>query len=541
MDKICEILGITIKKDLPLPEKSLRNLLKYFLFVTGPGGRASVSSLFHTDSENNIFQAPFKAKRFPRGRVYKDYQDKFLKTLYSKTSLASSQTGSLLASIRPPGSFGPIKEEDSSIFNSEILSLVSSGVIVNTENLADKYSVSLEKEDSNEKVFGGLLTKLLKDGNSIKESVCKVCSELEGSASLALLERNKSSLLLTSNTGSLYIMESANLPGLLVFASSKIVLLNLKERALVFKKDKDYKISQLFAREGLEVNLEDFSRTKFNLPPLKPFPKKPRKSSEDYYKDLLKRAPREPIDSIDLKRCTKCVLPETMPSIKFDENGVCNFCHNYKKITYAGEEKLKDKLLKYKKKNGEPDCILAFSGGRDSAYALHYLKKVLGMNPIAVTYNWGMLDDIGRRNQARMVGRLGVEHVVINSNIEKKRSHIKANILAWIKKPHLGMVVLFMAGDKPAEFWVSRLAKKRAIKPVVLGRGNELENTDFKWNLLGISSGEPGGVMHHMPFSLKIRFTLNSIKQYIRNPRYFNSAAPEIFFDYLTTYAVRYK
>lgn len=34
---------------------------------------------------------------------------------------------------------------------------------------------------------------------------------------------------------------------------------------------------------------------------------------------------------INLKRCTKCILPETMPYIKFDEHGVCNYCHNYKK------------------------------------------------------------------------------------------------------------------------------------------------------------------------------------------------------------------
>lgn len=36
-------------------------------------------------------------------------------------------------------------------------------------------------------------------------------------------------------------------------------------------------------------------------------------------------------EQIKLKRCTKCILPETMPFIKFDEEGVCNYCKNYKK------------------------------------------------------------------------------------------------------------------------------------------------------------------------------------------------------------------
>jgi hypothetical protein len=29
-----------------------------------------------------------------------------------------------------------------------------------------------------------------------------------------------------------------------------------------------------------------------------------------------------------LKRCTKCILPETFPGIEFDENDVCNYCQD---------------------------------------------------------------------------------------------------------------------------------------------------------------------------------------------------------------------
>ena len=29
-----------------------------------------------------------------------------------------------------------------------------------------------------------------------------------------------------------------------------------------------------------------------------------------------------------LKRCSKCVMPETWESINFDQDGVCNICHN---------------------------------------------------------------------------------------------------------------------------------------------------------------------------------------------------------------------
>ena len=32
-----------------------------------------------------------------------------------------------------------------------------------------------------------------------------------------------------------------------------------------------------------------------------------------------------------IKRCTNCILPETVPFINFDKKGVCNYCLNYRK------------------------------------------------------------------------------------------------------------------------------------------------------------------------------------------------------------------
>ena len=45
---------------------------------------------------------------------------------------------------------------------------------------------------------------------------------------------------------------------------------------------------------------------------------------EKEYKDRFKK-----IEA--LKRCSKCLLPETMPFIEFDNQGVCNYCKNYKR------------------------------------------------------------------------------------------------------------------------------------------------------------------------------------------------------------------
>ena len=68
----------------------------------------------------------------------------------------------------------------------------------------------------------------------------------------------------------------------------------------------------------------------------------------------------------NLKRCTKCILPETMPFIKFDEKGVCNYCLNYKsKFKKQNKEDLNLIVDKYRSKDSS-ECIIPFSGGRDS-------------------------------------------------------------------------------------------------------------------------------------------------------------------------------
>jgi tRNA(Ile)-lysidine synthase TilS/MesJ len=56
-----------------------------------------------------------------------------------------------------------------------------------------------------------------------------------------------------------------------------------------------------------------------------------------------------------------------------------------------GEAALEEFVAPYRSASGQPDCIVGFSGGRDSTYALYYVKNILRMNPIAFTFDWGML------------------------------------------------------------------------------------------------------------------------------------------------------
>jgi len=94
------------------------------------------------------------------------------------------------------------------------------------------------------------------------------------------------------------------------------------------------------------------------------------------------------------------------------------------------------------------DCLVPFSGGRDSCYGLHLIVKELKMKPITYTYDWGMVTDLGRRNISRMSAELGVENIIVADDIALKRQNIAKNLSAWLKSPHLGMLSVLTAGDK---------------------------------------------------------------------------------------------
>ncbi|HLP61856.1 MAG TPA: hypothetical protein VK186_23645, partial [Candidatus Deferrimicrobium sp.] len=250
-----------------------------------------------------------------------------------------------------------------------------------------------------------------------------------------------------------------------------------------------------------------------------------------------------------LKRCRKCILPGTIPFIEFDEEGVCNVCRNYKKHALKGEDALKEVIEKYLDKYrsqtnnaGKPDCIVAFSGGRDSSFGLHYIKNVLKMKPVSYTYDWGMITDLARRNIARICSRLGIENIVISADISQKRRNIGKNVTAWLKKPEIGMIPLFMAGDKHFFYHVNRLKKRTGI-PLDIWCFNIHEKADFKEEFSGIKMWNPQNkkdagarIATELRSTKSLLLGLYYIKNFLKNRHYLNSSLFDSFTGYISYY-----
>jgi hypothetical protein len=239
-----------------------------------------------------------------------------------------------------------------------------------------------------------------------------------------------------------------------------------------------------------------------------------------------------------LRRCTRCILPETFPGIRFDESGVWSVCNGNRPQPPRGKEALLALVEPYRRKNG-PDCIVAVSGGRDSSYGLHYLKTELGLNPVAYTYDWGMVTDLARRNISRLCAKLGIEHVIRSPDIPAKRRNIRKNIEAWLRQPDLGMVPLFMAGDKLFYHYGRTLRSQLGIDLVFFCAGNELERTEFKTGFCNIQESQHGQVLWKYSISNKIALALYYVSRFLRNPAYLNSSLIDSAAAYWATYIAR--
>lgn len=230
------------------------------------------------------------------------------------------------------------------------------------------------------------------------------------------------------------------------------------------------------------------------------------------------------INKPNIKRCSKCILPHTYPMIKFDKRGVCNFCNDYQKQVFLGENKLEEILSKVRSNDGSVDCVVGLSGGRDSSYGLHMLKKVFNMNPIAYTYDWGLISDNCRRNISRVCGKLNVEHILRASDTQRQRNFVKANISAWLSRPVLGMVPIFMSPDKKFLYYLNNIMKENSINLGIFCTGHQLEQREFLIGFTGINQKlNNNQIMHKYKLINKVKLFLWYSKEFLFNYKYLNN------------------
>ncbi|MHC8440587.1 MAG: hypothetical protein ACYYK0_00070 [Candidatus Eutrophobiaceae bacterium] len=436
------------------------------------------------------------------------------------------------------------------------VTVVHNGIVTNVNEIKKAMPQLSWRAEVDTEAIAALLAEAAGNALDPLRATRGVFAQIHGAASIAWLHDRTTSITLASNTGDLFCHWVEN-QGILLFASERhfldTALASRRLRALAGEQrqikpgtgrtfdlcksgcNMDFDLAEDSPAQTVTLPInstatrhQDTQASSFAA--TTPRPKSANANLLLYNESLLQ----------GLRRCSKCILPETFPFIEYDGSGVCNYCLHYRPRYQAisSAEDAKQSFLKtiepFRRAN-EADTLVPFSGGRDSCYGLHVIKNELGLHPITFTYDWGMVTDLARRNIARVCGQLGVQNILVSADIRRKRENIRRNVLAWLKKPSLGIVPLFMAGDKRF-LTVSNALKKQNNLRLDLWSGNFYENTDFKSGFCGVTADSTKHRIDHLSFTQKIRLCSYYASRFLENPRYLNRSLPDTLLGFYSYY-----
>ena len=169
------------------------------------------------------------------------------------------------------------------------------------------------------------------------------------------------------------------------------------------------------------------------------------------------------------KVCKNGIWDESVPGIKFDDDGVSNYAHLFERLVKEfprGEKGNKlwtnfVSRIKNDRKNNKYDCILGVSGGTDSSYLMHLSIKY-GLHPLAVNLDNGWSSDISVKNIKLVTSALNIDLETYVIDYEEVKDVLRSQMMAglpWIDAPtdYAIMSVLY------------KVARREGVKYILTG------------------------------------------------------------------------
>ena len=136
-----------------------------------------------------------------------------------------------------------------------------------------------------------------------------------------------------------------------------------------------------------------------------------------------------------VKQCATCGLPDNYPGSTLDREGICNTCRDFDTLKEKFRPYFKTKadlqvILNQAKetKTGKYDCMVLYSGGKDSTYMLYQLVKKMGMTPLVFSLENGYISEEAKENIRQVADDLGVDLVF------GRTPHMKAIFVDSLKR-----------------------------------------------------------------------------------------------------------
>jgi glucosamine--fructose-6-phosphate aminotransferase (isomerizing) len=544
---MCGIFGLIASAPGAVPASTLKRLVRKLYEQSETRGKDAAGIVFVSDEQILVYKESRRASLMLKSRHLAEV------LAQAEHSYSEGKSFVIAGHTRMVTNGSESNEKNNQPVIKDDVVLLHNGIIVNDLALWQSHPDLQRQFQVDTEVFGALVSAWMRDGQSMFVAMKRAFSAAKGANTIAVIHAGEAEMLLGTTTGSLYFWEAPVL-GLSLFGSEKYILEQVLPMladlfstfipviqqvkpgdllALSLSKGKARVLSAdtLTSDAPGSVNLRRIRELSAPVPSVQ---KRVRPVSNTYA-EIERHMNHDAQRIADLKRCTRCLLPETFPFIEFNSEGVCQFCRQHRPTPLRGEPALHELADQIRRVDGQQDCLVPISGGRDSCYGLHYIKKELGLNPVAYTYDWGFVTDLARRNISRICGELNVEHVLVAADIKQKRENVRKNVSAWLLKPTLSMIPLFMAGDKQFFYYASKVKKQMGLGPILFSM-NSLEKTGFKTGFAGInetcSHEKTYGLTTVNQFKLVSHYTYN----FFSNPRYINGSLPDTLFGYFSYY-----
>lgn len=534
---MCGIFGIIAYADSEISTKKLKSSVLRAFHESESRGKDSSGALSVTSKNLFITKSPERGRDLVKTDEFKsllkdsigNYRHGETFALFGHTRMATHGSADIHDNNQP------IIAHQSVVLHN--------GIIVNFEEIYMENPQLNQMYDVDSEVLISLINFFQNSELSELDSINKASEICLGANTFMYLNSKSNHIYLNSSNGSLYVFED-KLLGLYVFASERQtlekIMFDLVDESLVqniYRPERNTPTvislkKSLEANAGTAMNSREISKIQEREIVIIKAPHSNSDSKIELqvnqtYEKMPKKFFESLPDTKKISRCIICVLPTTYPFLKFDSNGVCEFCRDRKVFPQHGIEKFINDL----EIENESRYLVPISGGRDSCYALHVLAKDLNLDLVAFTYDWGFVTDVARRNISRMCGELGIEHILVAADLKRKRKNVQLNVSAWLRKPHLGMIPLFMAGDKDFFKFATQIRREMNLSGTIFGM-TRFEPAGFKTGFAGINENKQHEKTFDLGISNKVKLASFYGGQALKNPGYLNTS----IFDSLSGY-----
>ncbi len=140
-----------------------------------------------------------------------------------------------------------------------------------------------------------------------------------------------------------------------------------------------------------------------------------------------------------MRRCKRCVLPESFPGVRLDEEGVCQYCRRFDAQRYRRRrEQVRRRFEALAAEMADRPgfhAIVAWSGGKDSTYTLWLMKEKYHLRPLAFTFDNGFVAERAFRNMRLVSDRLGIDHIIVKPSFTLVRDAFRASLESDVYNP----------------------------------------------------------------------------------------------------------